>query len=115
MEKLYDITSQALNRYFTILEKTGYIKDADVNKLLLLSFITDFLQEYKGYITEDDYRIISEIVACLTSSSCLIPYVQYQQMSVPVESYISNVTVRTSEQEDLRSTESEYGLRLVNQ
>lgn len=115
MEKLYDITFQALNRYFTVLEKTGYIKDKDVNNLLLLTFIVDFLQEYDGYITEEDCNIINSIVACMTGSSCLVPYIQYQQLSTPAGSYITDIAVRLSEYKDIRHVESETGIRLVNQ
>lgn len=115
MENLYEVAFQALNRYFTVLEKTGYIKEKDVNKLLLLTFIIEFLQEYSGYITEEDYNLISRIISCMAGSSCLVPYVQYQQLSIPQESYISDLVVRLSEYNNIRHAESSTSLRLVNQ
>lgn len=117
MEDLDNITYQAINRYFTVLEKTGYIKDSDVNKLILLQFLQNFVYEYQGYITEEDYNTINLIITCLIGSSCLIPFKQYKQMTVPMQNYMRNIPVRVVEQDDqtLRQAQSEFGLRLVNQ
>ena len=113
MDELYNITFQALNRYFTVLEKTGYIKDKDTNKVLLLTFLSEFLQDYKDYITEEDYNLISRIIQCMSGSSCLVPYIRYQEMSIPIEGYISGIPIRISWAENIRY--SQDGIRLVNQ
>lgn len=115
MEDLYNITYQAIDRYFKVLEKIGYVKDQDVNKLILLTFLSEFTQKYQTYITEDDYITISNLITCLAGSSCLIPYKQFKEISIPMESYISNINVRLDEVQNLRHVEAGYGLRLVNQ
>ena len=115
MDELYNITFQAFNRYYTVLEKTGYIKDKDTNKVLLLSFLTEFIQDYKDFITEEDYNLISKIIQCVSGSSCLVPYIQYQEMTLPMEEYISNITIRISEVEEIRYSQAQDCIRLVNQ
>ena len=118
MEELDNLVSESLNRYFTVLESLGQISNADTNKLILLSFIQEFLGEYQGYITEEDYRVIDSIIQCLAGTSCLIPYGQYQQLSTPVTGYTFNIPYRVNVQSDgqhLRAIEYKNGLRLVNQ
>jgi hypothetical protein len=39
MENIDNLTYQSFERYFNVLEKTGYMKDKDVNKLILLMFL----------------------------------------------------------------------------
>ena len=118
MEELDNLVSESLNRYFTVLESVGQVSDADTSKLILLQFLQEFLQEYQGYITEEDYRVIDRIIQCLAGTSCLIPYRQYQQLSIPVTGYIFNIPYRINVQSDgqhLRAVEYKDGLRLVNQ
>lgn len=114
MGELDNIAYEAINRYFTVLEKTGYVNNTDVNKLLLLQFLQEFVHEYQGYITEKDYNLINDIIVCLSGSSCLIPFQQYKQLSVPIETFIYSIPVRITEGRTIRHTEKE-GLRLVNQ
>lgn len=114
MEYLDNILQESLHRYFTVLEKTGYIKDSDVNKVLFLSFIQEFLDEYNYYITEDDYNTIDKIINCMSGVSCLIPYKQFKELSIPMVNYVYNIPVRITEDDILKHTESEE-LRLVNQ
>ena len=84
MEYLDNILQESLHRYFTVLEKTGYIKDSDVNKVLFLSFIQEFLDKYNYYITEDDYNTIDKIINCMSGVSCLITYKQFKELSIPM-------------------------------
>ena len=65
----------ALDRYFHALELKGYQKWEDVEKLLILLFYKDFMyDDYRGYITKEDYRVIEQALNCLYGTSCLIPY-----------------------------------------
>lgn len=113
MENLDELTFQALERYFSVLEKVGYIKQKDVNKVILLTFLQDLMEHYSYYITEDDYNMINNIIVCLYSSSCLIPFAQYQKLSEPIDNYILNIPVRISEDYNIRHTQEEVE-RLVN-
>ena len=118
MEELDNLVYESLSRYFTVLQSLGYIPDTDTNKLILLQFIQEFLYEYQGYITEDDYRVLEQIMQCLSGTSCLIPFKQYQQLSIPVTGYIFNIPYRISMQTEgqhLRAVEYRNALRLVNQ
>lgn len=114
MENLDELSFQSLERYFTVLEKTGYMNDVDTNKLMLLLFLQEFLDTYSHYITEDDYNLINSIIVCLYSTSCLIPYVQYKKLTEPLNDYILTVPIRTTEEDIIRHSEIET-LRLVNQ
>ena len=115
MEDLNDITMQALDRYFKVLESVGYMSDSDTNKLILLQFLQEFLYEYSGYITEQDYTQTEAVLQCLAGSSCLVPYKQYKMTSIPVQNYIYTVPVRITQGVILRNLESDGILRLVNQ
>ena len=115
MEDLNNITLEALDRYFKVLESVGYMSDSDTNKLILLQFLQEFLYEYREYITEADYTQIEAVLQCLAGSSCLIPYKEYQMTALPVENYIYTVPVRITEGTIIRNLESDGILRLVNQ
>lgn len=52
------------------------------------------LQEYPYFITEEDYTTIERVVQCLSSSTCLIPYREYQQLSLPVIGYVFSIPIR---------------------
>ena len=114
MEELDKLTYDSLERYFTVLEKVGYTSETNVNKLILLQFLQEFIQNYEYYITEEDYNKIESIIQCLSGASCLIPYKQYKSMSLPVNGYTVLEPVRITEDEIIRHTEAEEGLRLVD-
>ena len=113
MEDLNKLILEALDRYFNVLEKVGY--SSDDNKLLLLLFLGEFLEQYKYYITEQDYTTIGKIIQCLSSSSCLVPFMEYQQMSIPLTGYVRNIPIRITEYDNIRTTQPDISLRLVNQ
>ena len=115
MEDLNNIALDSLQRYFTVLESIGYISQGETNKVILLQFLQEILQEYPYFITEEDYTTIERVVQCLSSSTCLIPYREYQQLSLPVIGYVFSIPIRITQDEDIRHTQVEDALRLVNQ
>ena len=115
MEELNKLVADSLERYFTVLGSVGYVSDINTNKLILLQFLQEFLQEYQGYITEADYTKIESILQCLAGSSCLIPFKEYMLISQPIETYIYSTPVRITEDSILRHVEVDGDLRLVNQ
>lgn len=115
MEELDKLVADSLDRYFTVLGSIGYVSETNTNKLILLQFLQEFLQEYQGYITEADYTKIESILQCLAGSSCLIPFKEYMLISQPVESRIYSAPVRITEDSILRHVEVDGDLRLVNQ
>lgn len=79
--KSTDVTSIALDgltKYFSHIENTGYARKDDIQKLLGLCLVDMFLNtELSVFVTEDDYRTISDFLYCMYGTSCLIPYRQF--------------------------------------
>ena len=73
--KVTEQASDILENYFNILSQTGYYNYNSVYKILVFLFIDDLLNtEMNIYITEEDYNLIADILECLYSFECLIPY-----------------------------------------
>ena len=73
-----DILYNSLFKYFDTLSSTGYVSYKDVDKLLLLTIIQEFIyNDFRGFITEDDYREIEKFLYRIFGTSCLIPYPNY--------------------------------------
>ena len=75
MEDFNLITIDILNKYFDILSKAGYVKSKEVNKVIILTFLSRLLNDFSEYITEEDYNNIIKSVYCL--SDCLIRLPKY--------------------------------------
>ena len=75
MEDFNLITIDTLNKYFDILSKAGYVKNKEVNKVIILTFLSRLLNDFSEYITEEDYNDIIKSVYCL--SDCLIRLLKY--------------------------------------
>lgn len=74
------IVYNSLLKYFKSLEYVGYIDDLNTNKLLVLTFIHNILyNDYRGYISKEDYFIIEKALNCLFGT-CLISYPDYNKM-----------------------------------
>lgn len=63
-----------LEKYFTHLKNYGHVKECDVKKVLVLTAIQDIVEQFTGYITQDDYKALNNALYCLFGSSCLMPY-----------------------------------------
>ena len=75
MEDFNLITVDTLNKYFDILSKAGYVKSKEVNKVIILTFLSRLINDFSEYITDDDYNDIIKSVYCL--SDCLIRLPKY--------------------------------------
>ena len=76
-----EIVFNALNGYYKILGKVGYYPYKEVNRLILLSFYNNFVYEdYRGLISQSDYKEIERALNCLFGTNCLIPYPDYLKM-----------------------------------
>ena len=70
-----EVLYNSLSRYFGRLGQAGYVPYNSVYKLLVLSFIREIVDnDYRGYITKEDYSYIEEALDCLFGTSCLTPY-----------------------------------------
>lgn len=70
----------SLRRYFSALTHFGYKSYSQVNSLLIFIFIEELLcGPMAEYVTEEDYKYISDSLYCLYGKSCLIPYPSYKK------------------------------------
>lgn len=68
--------------YFNAATQLGYVKDSDVEKLLMYICIQELLEGVTRYhVTESDYKIMEQALTCMYGSSCLLPYPQYVRSS----------------------------------
>lgn len=106
MDNITKITEKTLTKYFNVLSKLGYKSYNDVNKLLVLSFIEELLtSELSFFITEGDYRSITNAVYCLMGNNCLISLPSYPTWDNLIHSTNIDVRYRISEDSILRNTE----------
>lgn len=72
---------QAIDKYFKALSKLGSFNYKQLNKLLVLIFYYHLVyDDYRGYISKEDYRLIEKALNCLYGTNCLIPYPDYLKM-----------------------------------
>lgn len=72
-------TSNALERYFSVLSYTGYKSYDKVYNLLVMVFIEEMLcGPMSEYITEEDYNTIHRSMNCLYGD-CMIPFPAYKK------------------------------------
>lgn len=108
MESYLNILGEALSRYFRTLGVYGYVKDVDVYKLLVLSYIEELLSGSMNIlISENEYNIIRKVLLCLTGSNCLIPYPSYLNMQedVLIRPQLPTKWLRFTESDTLRISE----------
>lgn len=73
-----NIVYESIKRYFTSLSMFGYKSYNDTYKLLYIISIRDFIyNDFRGLITEDDYRIIGRSLYNVFGTTCLLPYPQF--------------------------------------
>lgn len=88
-----EITFEAVNKYFTHLSNVGYFSQSNVDKLLLLTFIQEMIDNgFRGLISEEDYDYINKALYCLYGSSCIIPYPDYYNTKRRGTIYIGSIS-----------------------
>lgn len=97
---------EALRDYFNHLKKVGYLRYDTVYKLLTFLFIDKMLNgKYVFTLTEEDYKIMSEMLQCLYGT-CLIPYSEYTKRLPFVGDQRNDGNLRKAETLELRHTEN---------
>jgi hypothetical protein len=72
----------AIDTYFSTLGKLGYVNNKSTNSLLVLIFLFNLMyNDYRGYISQEDYHTIERALNCLYGTNCLVPYPDYLKMS----------------------------------
>ena len=100
----------SLLHYFSALCKTGYYKQGDVNKLIVLIYLNTLLTEdFRGYVSEEDYATIEKALNCLYGTSCLIPYPEYKKMGNLKLGDLTELAQRVKTLEDTEVIKVYYG------
>ena len=91
-----ELIYNALENYYSTLSKLGYLSDSQTYKLLVLSFYRDFMfNDYRGFLTEEDYKKIEEALDCIYGTTCLIPYPDYLDIRTKNHSSGSGININT--------------------
>ena len=99
----------AITKYFGHITNTGYMRQDNVNKLLLLIAVYNLLDnDFRALVSEDDYKLINNALYCLYGSTCLIPFPDYynNKANSMYKGSISELAHRVAVTE---STLNEYG------
>jgi hypothetical protein len=92
-------------RYYNALEKTGYMSYANSEKLLVFSFILNYVfNDYRGLLSKEDYHLIDNALNCLYGTTCLIPYPDYLKMGKLCLGDISELAYRLKNVEDISAS-----------
>ena len=106
MDNITAISSEAFERYFNTLSKLGYKSYSDVDKLLVLSIIEDILSgELSFFVTEEDYRSITNALYCIMGNNCLIDLPSYDTWDSAIHENKNRGSYRLTEGDILRITE----------
>lgn len=109
MDNITNIANEAIKRYFNALYKLGYKNYNDVAKLLVLLFIEELLtSEFSFYITEEDYKSITNVIYCIMGNNCLIDlpsYATWDSLFHNNPSYLDSIRYRITEDSILKNTE----------
>ena len=90
-----------LSSYFHSLSITGYMQQRTVNCLLVLLFYYYLIYEdYRGYISKEDYATIEKALNSLYGTNCLIPYPDYLKMGKLKLGEMTEIATRTKALEE---------------
>ena len=110
-----ELTLIGIKNYYKVLKSSGFLSYNQVYQLLLLSFIDDLFQDdFSWYITEENYKLIDNLITCLSKNSSIIPYTKVASHIEPVKNFLEDIPTRVSENNVIRLAEVDV-LRLANQ
>lgn len=108
MINISELSLASIKNYYSILEQNGFIPDSEVYKVLLLSFLSELLEDrYAYYLTDKDLKLIINIASCLSTSSCVIPFLGMAIDTEPVKGYANELYPRITEDSIIRITEDD--------
>ena len=78
MDKIEELLLNSINNYYAHLSKLGTISQENQCTLLVLLLLKQIVTgPMKEFITEDDYKILENVLHCLDTKSCLININQF--------------------------------------
>ena len=100
----------AITKYFGHITNTGYMRQDNVNKLLLLIAVYNLLDnDFRALVSEDDYKLINNALYCLYGSTCLIPFPDYYNNKANRVMYKGSMSELAHRVAIVESTLNEYG------
>lgn len=100
-----------LESYFDTLTKTGYTTDGTRRLYLRLMLISDLVDDFYDFLTEEDYRKLDDtLLAMMGNGNCLLSYPVFCQRRAILGQprYMAYGKVRiTEETSDTRATETD--------
>lgn len=106
INQVYD----SITRYFGHITNTGYMRQDNVNKLLLLDAVYNLLDnDFRALVSEDDYKLINDALYCLYGSTCLIPFPDYYNNKASRVMYKGSISELAHRVDITESTLNEYG------
>lgn len=70
---MWEISYKSIQRYFNLLQNTGYIPYNDVYDILSLVILEEFINEsFQDLISEDDLHLLQKYLTTLFNKTCLI-------------------------------------------
>ncbi len=114
MDNLTTITSHSTNQYFNLLSYVGYLKQTEVDKLLVISFIEELLNSDLAFsITEQEYKLMMQVVFCLIGDSCLFTDYPFLGYEATIRDNRDMFIPRITEDRQLRKTQqSEFRVQI---
>ena len=106
MKEITKVSTESINRYFKTLSILGYKNYKEVDRLIILLFIEEFLTNgFADFITDEDYKTIVKSLNCLYGSTCLIDIPSYEVYdSIYHNTVRQNINARSTEDDILRSS-----------
>ena len=106
MNNLSITTQDTLTRYFEILKHGGYLQKHEVDKVLILSFIEEIIDDkFFDYITDSDYNIMINSIYRMIPNSCTIKFPSYDVYTNLINEIRTCSKYRATEDLNLRITE----------
>ena len=98
-----------VDRYFSMLAVTGYVKRPVVIRYLAWMFLVDFVEAVYGILGNDDYTKINNALICITNAGCcLLPYMYEKKYDITIGKpiYMGEFHVRLTEDTKWRETQN---------
>ena len=106
MENLNITLEHSLEKYFKVLSKIGYVSLKDVYNLLSLVIVTKLLKKYSVYVTDEDLRSMSMVLACISGSCLIASPTVFSEDSIFYE--VKHILgIRITQDSTIRTTEDE--------
>ena len=101
-----DKAKELIDKYFSMLAVTGYVKRPVVLRYLAWMFLVDFVEKIYSLLSSEDYTKINDALICLTNvGCCLLPYMyDYMPITIGRPMYMGEFRVRLTEDEKWRFT-----------